>query len=244
MQRDRALGVRRSRLGEIDDDAGLLTAMQPHDAAHALLVDAAAGGRGEVHADRRAGRVPALGQQLRVHQHVDLAALVGGQRLGQLARRRLAGDGRRLHADRLHRRGHALGVVDAGRVDDPRRVAEPALVEIGGGHVERVEVERGGQLALVEVAADDLDGTQRGDRPDPHAAQRRDHAAANGLGQREVGDLGREDIADVLLQQLVGGGHADVHRLAESRRMAAAVFSPSAVCASSQTTTPYTSGFS
>ena len=50
----------------------------------------------------------------------------------------------------------------------------------------------------------------------PHAAQRRDHAAAHGLGQREVGDLGREHVADVLLEQLVGGGHADVHRLREA----------------------------
>ena len=48
----------------------------------------------------------------------------------------------------------------AGGVDDPRRVTEAALVEIGGRHVERIEVERGGQLSLVEVATDDLDGAQ------------------------------------------------------------------------------------
>jgi hypothetical protein len=169
-----------------------------------------------VHADGGPRRVPALGQQLGVDQHVDLAALVGRQRLGQLARRCLAGHGAGLHADRLHRRRHPLGVIDAGRVDDPRRVAEAALVEVGRRHVERVEVERGCQLALVEVAADDLDLAQRGDRAHPAAAQRSHHAAAHRLGKREVRHLGREHVADVLLQQLIGRGHADVDRLGDA----------------------------
>ena len=205
----------RAGLGEIDHDARLLAAVQAHDPADPLLVDAAAGGRRQVHADGRPGRVPALGQDLRVDQDVDVAALVGGQRLGQLARRGAAGHGGGRHADRPHRRCDPLGVIDAGGIDDPRGVAEPALVEVGRGQVERVEVEGGCQLALVVVAADDLDVAQRGDRPHAHAAQRRDHPAAHRLGQREVGNLGREDVADVLLQQLVGRRHADVHRLAE-----------------------------
>ena len=54
VERDRAVGVRRGRIDEVDDDAGLLAAVQAHDAADALLVDAAAGRRREVHADRRA----------------------------------------------------------------------------------------------------------------------------------------------------------------------------------------------
>ena len=216
VQRDHALGVRCAGLGEVDHDARFLAAVEAHDAADPLLVDAAAGGRREVHADRGAGGVPSLGQEHRVHQHVDLAALVGGQRLGEDAGRRAAGDGGGPQPDRLHGRGHALGVVDAGRVDDARRVAEAALVEVGGGHVQGVEVERDGQLALVEVAADDLDGAQRGDRAHANAAKRRHHAAAHGLGQREVGHLGREHVRDVLLQQLVGGGHADVDRLGQA----------------------------
>ena len=42
------------------------------------------------------GRVPALGEQHRVAEHVDLAALEAGEDLGQLALRRLAGDRRAL----------------------------------------------------------------------------------------------------------------------------------------------------
>ena len=216
VQRDHALGVRCAGLGEVDHDARFLAAVEAHDAADPLLVDAAAGGRREVHADGCAGGVPSLGQEHGVHQHVDLAALVGGQRLGEDAGRRAAGDGGGPQPDRLHGRGHALGVVDAGRIDDARRVAEAALVEVGGGHVQGVEVERDGQLALVEVAADDLDGAQRGDRAHANAAKRRHHAAAHGLGQREVGHLGRKHVRDVLLQQLVGGGHADVDRLGQA----------------------------
>ena len=46
-----------------------------------------------MHADRRPRGVPALGEQHRVAEDVDLAAVEGGQGLGQLALRRLAGDG-------------------------------------------------------------------------------------------------------------------------------------------------------
>jgi hypothetical protein len=63
------------------------------DATDALLVDAAARRRREVHADRRARRVPALGEQLGVDEDVDLPALVGGEDLGELALGRLAGHG-------------------------------------------------------------------------------------------------------------------------------------------------------
>src|SRR6185503_14739988 len=57
--------------------------------------------------------------------------------------------------------------------------------------------------------------TERRDAIGRTREQRRDDAAAHRLGQREVRHLGREDVAHVLLQQLVGGRHADVHRLAE-----------------------------
>ena len=114
------------------------------------------------------------------------------------------------------RRGDALGVLDAGGVDDAGAVAEAVGVEHRGGHVERLVVERGGQRALVVVAADDGHVAQARARLHPQRAQRRDDAAADGVGQREVGDLGREDVADVLLQQLVGRRHADVGRAAEA----------------------------
>ena len=84
--------MRGRRVDEVDDDAGFLARVTTRDAADALLVDALGGRRREVHADRRARRVPALGEQLRVDEHVDLAALVGGERLGELALGRLAGD--------------------------------------------------------------------------------------------------------------------------------------------------------
>src|SRR3712207_8570297 len=60
----------RSRLRhEVDDNPRLLAWVHAHDAADPLLVDAAAGGRREVHADGRARRVPALGEQLRSEEH-------------------------------------------------------------------------------------------------------------------------------------------------------------------------------
>ena len=42
-------------------------------------------------------------------------------------------------------------MLHAGRVDDPRRVAEPALVEVGGGEVQWVEVEGRGHLIVHSV---------------------------------------------------------------------------------------------
>ena len=77
---------------EVDDQPRLLARVAAGDAPDALLVDALGGGRREVHADGRARAVPALGEQLRVDQHVDVAALVAREDLGQLALGRLAGD--------------------------------------------------------------------------------------------------------------------------------------------------------
>ena len=77
---------------EVDDQPRLLAGVAAGDAPDALLVDALGGGRREVHADGRARAVPALGEQLRVDQHVDVAALVAGEDLRQLALGRLARD--------------------------------------------------------------------------------------------------------------------------------------------------------
>ena len=80
-------------------------------------------------------------------------------------------------------------------------------------------VEQLGQLVLVEVLVD-LAFAQRhlGDRPHPRAgrdaqaAQRRDDAAAGGLGEVEARSLGGEEVGDVTGDQRAGRGHADEDR--------------------------------
>ena len=127
-------------------------------------------------------------------------------------------------------------MIDAGRVDDARRVAEALAVQRRGGHVQRLVVERVRERALLEVAADDRHLVDRGDRRDAQAAERRDQAAPGCVGERQVVDRRGEHVRDLLRDQLLGRGHADVDRLVESDRIAADVFSPRAVCASSQIT--------
>src|SRR5205823_334374 len=107
----------------------LLAGMAARYAADALLVDALGGRRREVHADGRARAVPALGQQLRVDQHVDVAALVAREDLGELALARLARD--RLGLDPLgaERLGEVVGVTHAGRVDDAGNAVETRFVQ-------------------------------------------------------------------------------------------------------------------
>jgi hypothetical protein len=78
------------RVHEVDDQAGLLAGRAAGDAPDALLVNAARGGRRQVHADRRARRVPALRQQHRVAEHVHVPAFEPSEDLGQLALGRLA----------------------------------------------------------------------------------------------------------------------------------------------------------
>ena len=196
-----------------------LPGVAARDAADALLVDALGGRRRQVHADGRARRVPALGQQLRVDEHVDLAALVGGEDARELALGRLAGHGLRLDAGLLERLRDVVRVLHAGRVDDARQVLEAGPVEVGDRQVERRLVEEGGQLFLVEVLVDLAlaqrhlrDRADAHARRDAHAAQRRDHAAARGLREVEARRLGREEVGDVAGDQRAGGGHADEDR--------------------------------
>ena len=113
VQRDDRLVVGRRRVDEIDDQARLLARVPAGHAADPLLVDAARGGRGEVHADRRPGRVPTLGEQHRVAEDVDLAALEPGEDLGQLALRRLAGDRLGVDPGLAKRRRDVVRVPDA-----------------------------------------------------------------------------------------------------------------------------------
>ena len=189
--------------------------MDAHDPADALLVDAARGGRGEVHADGRAGRVPALGEELRVDEDVDLASLVRRERLGQARGRRAP-----RHRFGLQSRGAELlrevvGVLDAGRVDDPGRGSEALAVEARRRLVQGLVVEGCGECALLEVAADDRHGVDRRRGRDAQAAKRRDQAASGGVAERQVVDRGREDVRDLLRDQLLGRGHPDVERLGE-----------------------------
>ena len=111
VQRDDRVVVLRRGIDEVDDEARLLAGMAPRHAADALLVDAPRGGRREVHADGRARAVPALGEQLRVDEDVDLAALVAREDLGELALRRLAGDRLRLQARLAERLLEVVGVA-------------------------------------------------------------------------------------------------------------------------------------
>ena len=216
MQGDDRLVVGGRRVDEVDHQARLLAGRAAGDAADPLLVDPPRGGRRQVHADRRPRAVPALGEQHRVAEHVDLAALEGGEDLGQLALRRLAGDGAGLDAGVLEGLGDVLGVLDPGRVEDAGDLVEAGLVEVGDRDVEGRLVEQRGELLLVEVLVD-LAFAQRhlGDRAhpgagrDPHAAQRRDHAAPRRLGEVEARGLGREEVGDVAGDQRPGRGHAD-----------------------------------
>ena len=147
-----------------------LRRMHAHDAADPLLVDAAAGRRREVHADGRARRVPALREQLRVHEDVDLAALVGGQRLGQLERRRLPAHRLGLQPGRAELPRQVVGVLDAGRVDDARRLGEAVAVEARRRLVDQLVVEHLRQGLLVEVAADDRHRRDGGRRTESAAS--------------------------------------------------------------------------
>ena len=128
--------------------------MSTNNAADALLVDASRGGRREVHADGRPGRVPALGEQHRVAENVDLAAFEGGERLRQLPLRRLAGHRASVDAELAHRLRDVVGVLDAGRVDDAGNSLEARVVEVGDRDVERTLVEQLRKLFLVEVLID------------------------------------------------------------------------------------------
>ena len=127
---------------EVDHQPRLLAGMAAGDAPDALLVDALGGRRRQVHADRRARAVPALGQQLRVDQHVDVAALVAREDLRQLALGRLAGDPLRLDAFGAEGLGEVVGVLHARRVHDAGHAVEARLVEVRGRHVERLLVEQ------------------------------------------------------------------------------------------------------
>ena len=169
-----------------------------------------------MHAHGRARRVPALGEQHRVDQDVDLAELVRGERLGQLDGRRAARDRLRLQPGGAELLGEVVGVVDAGGVDDPGRRVEPLAVEARRGLVQSLVVERCREGALLEVAADDRHRVDRRGRRNAQAAQRRDQAAPGGVREREVVDRGGEDVRDLLRDQLLGRRHADVDRLREA----------------------------
>ena len=201
---------------EVDDDPGLLARMRAHDAADALLVDALRRRRREMHADRRARRVPALGEQHRVDEDVDLAPLVGRERLGETDGGRATRDRLGFHPSGPELLGEVVGVVDAGGVDDAGGRVEKMAVEARGGLVQGLVVEGRGQCALLEVAADDRHRVDGGRGRHAQAAERGDQPAAGRVAQRQVVDRGGEDVGDLLRDQLLRRGHADVDRLREA----------------------------
>ena len=216
MERDDAIRVGGRLDDEVDDDPGFLARVGPHDPADPLLVDPLRRGRREVHADRRARRVPALGEQHRVDQDVDLAPLVRGERLREPDGRSLAGDGLGLEPGGAELLREVVGVVDASRVDDSGRRVEALPIEAGGGLVQSLMVERGGERPLLEVAAHDRDGVDRRRRREAEAAKRGDQAAPRGVRERKVVDGSGEDVRDLLRDQLLGGRHPDEDRLGEA----------------------------
>ena len=107
-------------------------------------------------------------------------------------------------------------MVDARCVDDSGRRVEALPIEAGGGLVQRLMVERGGESALLEVAAHDRDGVDRRGRREAEAAERGDQAAPRGVRERKVVDGSGEDVRDLLRDQLLGGRHPDEDRLGEA----------------------------
>ena len=77
-----------------------------------------------MHADGGAGRVPALGQQLGVAEHIHLAPFEGGKRLRELALRSLARDRLGVDPEFPEGSGDILRVLDTGRVKHARCLAE------------------------------------------------------------------------------------------------------------------------
>ena len=109
-----------------------------------------------------------------------------------------------------------VGVVDPGGVDDAGRRVEAVAVETRGRLVDQLVVEDLGERLLVEVAAHDRHGRDRGRRRDPQRAQRGDQPAPRRVAEREVVHGGREDVGDLLRDQLLRGRHPDVERLGEA----------------------------
>ena len=101
-------------------------------------------------------------RSMRVDEDVDLAALVGGERLGEPRRWRSAGDRLRLQAGGAELLREVVRVLDACGVHDPGRRAEALAIEARRGVVQSLVVERGCEGALLEVAADDGHGVDRG----------------------------------------------------------------------------------
>ena len=155
---------------EVHDQPRLLAGVAAGHAPDALLIDAFGGRRREVHAHGRPRAVPALGQQLRVDQHVDVPALVASEDLRQLALGRLARDPLRLDPFGAERLREVVGVLHTRRIHDAGHAVEARLVQVRRRHVERLLVEQRGQLLLVELGIH-LAAAQwhLRDRPDPHA---------------------------------------------------------------------------
>ena len=99
--------------------------------------------------------------------------------------------------------------------------SEAVAIEARGRLVQSLVVECGGERALLEVAADDghrVDRSRGGHAEVPEGC---DQAAARSVREREVVDRRREDVRDLLGDELLGRGHADVERVVECTDRAA-----------------------
>ena len=121
-------------------------------------------------------------------------------------------------------------MVDAGRVDDARRIAEALAVQRRRSHVQRLVVERLCERALLEVAADDRHLVDRRDRRHAQVAQGRDQPAPRCIRQRQVVDRCGEHVGDLLRDQLLRRGHADVDRLVEAADRCRRLLAERGVC--------------
>src|SRR5436190_12016533 len=86
--------------------------------------------------------VPALGQQLGVDQHIDVAALVAREDLGEFALSRLARYGLGLDPLGAERPGEVVCVAHAGRIDDTGNSVEARFVEVRHRDVEGLLVQQ------------------------------------------------------------------------------------------------------
>ena len=204
-------------VNEVDYQSGLLAGGAAGDAADSLLVDPPGGRRRQMHADRRPRRVPPLGQEHRIAQHIDLATLEGSKDLGQLALRRFSRNRARHDTGVLKGLGDILCVLHSSGVKDAGNFSKARLVEVCDRKVEGLLVQQRGELLLIEVLIN-LAFSQRylGDRPHPRtrrnteATQRRNHAPASCLSEVKARGLSREEVGDVAGDQRPGRRHPNV----------------------------------
>ena len=183
---------------EVQDEAVGLAGVQPRAAADALGVEPL-GARGPRHGDARHARiVEALGQDAHVREDLDAPLAKVGQRLrARLARHGAVDDARR-DAERVQRVGQVARVVHRHAERDRAPVARQLLERARHERVALLDVDRLGELLLVEVEPRGRELAQIRRRRDAVTAQRREEAVVDELGQRARVDDLLEDLVEPL----------------------------------------------